>query len=63
MTEPIADEHVAQKPVPSEPSALESSRGPGPGEQSAHGDAAERRRERAAREHPWWGPMPADRHE
>jgi hypothetical protein len=57
MTKPIADEHVEQKAAPNEPSAPESR------ERSARGDAAERRRERSSREHPWWGPMPADRHE
>ncbi|MEV5068501.1 hypothetical protein MRBLMI12_000042 [Microbacterium sp. LMI12-1-1.1] len=63
MPEPIADEDVVQRPTPDEPSAPESSRATGPSERSARGDAAERRRERPWLEHPWWGPMPADRHE
>jgi hypothetical protein len=63
MTEPVAGEHVAQKPTPNDVSAPESPRASGAGERSARTDAAEHRRQRSSREHPWWGPMPADRHE
>jgi hypothetical protein len=63
MTESIAGEDVAHKPSPSGTSAPESPRGARPGERSARGDAAERGRRRPFDEHPWWGPMPADRHE
>ncbi|MDF2509828.1 MAG: hypothetical protein K0Q52_3687 [Microbacterium sp.] len=62
MTESIADEDVAHNPAPST-SAPESPRGTRPGERTARSDAAERRRRRPSDEHPWWGPMPADRHE
>jgi len=62
MTDSIAGEDVAQNPVPST-SAPDSSREARPAERSVRNDAAERRRRRPSDEHPWWGPMPADRHE
>lgn len=63
MTEPIADEDVAHQPAPSEASAPESPGGTKPGERSPRSAAPDRRRRRPSLEHPWCGPMPADRHE
>jgi len=62
MTESIADEGVAQKPA-SEASTPDGARAadrtaPRP----RNGDAAAPS-ERRLRAHPWYGPLPADRHE
>jgi hypothetical protein len=62
MTESIADEDVAHKTA-SSTSTPDPPRGTTPGERSARSDAAQRPRWRPSDEHPWWGPMPADRHE
>ena len=66
MTESIADEGVAQKPA-SEASTPDGARAtdrtaPPTTPRPRNGDAAAPS-ERRLRAHPWYGPLPADRHE
>ena len=63
MTESIADEDVAHHAGVERAHRRPNRQGNQAGERSPRSDAPDRRRRRPSPEHPWWGPMPADRHE